>query len=331
MTKTDILKYIENPRLLEKANLAELKKLKWDYPFFQTAHILYLKALKSQNDENFKSELSKLSANISDRDLLFKFLNTEFEFVAETEKEKNVKPDQNAEETILNPKLLKNKDVRRKINDSFEGMGENISETISSQLEFSTVKKSDKLEYSSEIYFVEEEREGKNNIITIDADPDDISKLKKRKDILDIDEVDTFKEVERSEITEDKESFELIESESIENKWPEEKQESTESFDINNYADNEVLKNDHDLISQFIQQNPRIKPKETNEENIDISEESAKEDSNLLSETLVKVYIKQGLFEKAIQSYEKLSLKYPEKSAYFASQIKIVEEKINKQ
>lgn len=331
MTEPDLLKYIENPGLLEKANLAELKKLKWDYPFFQTAQILYLKALKSQNNENFNPELSKLSVAISDRDLLFNFLNKEFELANDTEKEDLVIPGQNDEKVINKPKLLKLKNVRRKINDSFEGMGENISETISSQLQFSSMKGNDKLDYPSEIYFIEEERDGKNNVITIDADPSELSKLRKKRDLLEIEETDSFKKIESPEQKEDEESFELIESENIEKDSAEENQKSSEYFDINNYADNEILKKDNDLISQFIQQNPRIKPVETKDVNIDISEDSAKEDSDLLSETLIKVYIKQGLFEKAIQSYEKLSLKYPEKSAYFASQIKIVEEKINKQ
>ena len=213
-------------------------------------------------------------------------------------------------------------------------MGENISETISSQLEFAVLKEKDKLEYPSEIYFIEEERSGKNNVITIDADPEDIKKIRKKKDILQIDE-SIKKEPARNEGSEslDKEKdddvFELIETEDIEKK-KENKAKKNEYFDINHYADESELNNGNDLITQFIEKNPRIKAKEVDEEIKDISEKSVEEDKNLLSETLIKVYIKQGLFEKAIESYRKLILKYPEKNAYFASQIKILEDKINK-
>ncbi len=43
---------------------------------------------------------------------------------------------------------------------------------------------------------------------------------------------------------------------------------------------------------------------------------------NLATEALAEILVKQGKTEQAIEMYEKLSLKYPEKSAYFATKSK---------
>lgn len=77
-----------------------------------------------------------------------------------------------------------------------------------------------------------------------------------------------------------------------------------------------------DIIDLFIAKNPSIsRPKQefySPEKAIKRSEQFSTE---LISETLAAIYRKQGHYEKAILSYEKLGLKFPEKSTYFANLI----------
>jgi len=83
------------------------------------------------------------------------------------------------------------------------------------------------------------------------------------------------------------------------------------------------------LIDKFIQSNPKIVPSEQSIENVDISANSIEEHESFFTDTLAKIYVKQGNYAKAILAYEKLSLKYPEKSAYFAGQISEIKKLIN--
>ena len=59
--------------------------------------------------------------------------------------------------------------------------------------------------------------------------------------------------------------------------------------------------------------------------NKDVSSRSVAENDELITETLAAIYYQQKNYEKAQEAYQKLSLKYPEKSVYFASRIKEIE------
>lgn len=78
------------------------------------------------------------------------------------------------------------------------------------------------------------------------------------------------------------------------------------------------------LIDRFIKSNPKITPVDKNT----VVETKVKEqtDSNaLMTETLAKVYLEQKKYDNAIKAYQILSLKYPEKSGFFADQIKRIQ------
>ncbi len=85
-----------------------------------------------------------------------------------------------------------------------------------------------------------------------------------------------------------------------------------------------------DLIDRFIRVNPTIERMSALELHPvrDITEQSQEEPGKFITETLAKIYVNQGYYTKAINIYEKLSLQYPEKSAYFASRIEKIKELI---
>jgi hypothetical protein len=88
-----------------------------------------------------------------------------------------------------------------------------------------------------------------------------------------------------------------------------------------------------DLIDQFIRNSETrmIRADLASSSKEDLSLNSLKEDDEMLTETLARIYIQQGYYQKAMLSYEKLSLKFPEKSIYFASQIEMIRELIKNQ
>ena len=85
----------------------------------------------------------------------------------------------------------------------------------------------------------------------------------------------------------------------------------------------EVQHKKFELIDRFISKSPKIKPgKPSNKSNL--AEVSTTPPESLMTETLARVYLEQKNYKKAIQAYKILILKNPEKSGFFADQIKAI-------
>ena len=94
-----------------------------------------------------------------------------------------------------------------------------------------------------------------------------------------------------------------------------------------------------ELIDSFIEKSGdgRIQLNDTPEYLPELEEENENNepDEGYFTETLAKIYIKQGRYEQALEIIQRLNLNYPKKNSYFADQLRFLEKlilnnKINK-
>jgi hypothetical protein len=78
------------------------------------------------------------------------------------------------------------------------------------------------------------------------------------------------------------------------------------------------------IIDRFIKLEPKITPGKVSEYNTasNLAKESLEEDFSFATETMAKLFIAQGKFDKAKKVYRKLMELHPEKNVYFAAQLK---------
>ena len=86
--------------------------------------------------------------------------------------------------------------------------------------------------------------------------------------------------------------------------------------------------NETEIIDKFISEKPKLKAELNEKESNNDKADNLSNHEGYMTETLAKLYFNQKNYEKAVQSYKILILKFPEKNSYFADQIKKIKKLI---
>jgi hypothetical protein len=341
MNRDEFLKYLEHPGQLDKRSILEMHELLNEFPYFQTAHLMLLKNLYVLGNIKFDSQLKKSAAYIGNRSILYYLLQTPE--ITVLEKPGESKPDKKTEEPVT--EKLKDKITEKKEPEV------SISKKAPEKKKPEQDDKQEKVALADIILKrIEEIKKGKEDTqekkVSAGEKPiadkilNELAEKKKPEkkaesqikdskanQILEIGNEDEIIE----DISGEKEQLDADEPKKMagEDELLELEEENIQE-NLQDTAD-EKVKND-ELISKFIMNSPHILPHKTDasdEEQTDISESSGRENEGFITETLAKIYINQGYYSKAVFAYEKLSLKFPEKSSYFAIQIEKIKKLIN--
>ena len=361
MNKQEFISYISSPGKLDEKSLPLLQKVAEEFSYFQTAQLLLAKNLHNINSIHYNNQLKLASVSAGDRKMLHKLIYskksaeeniTETEAVYEPELKKEVVEEKKQkEETIA--KTNPSDEILKKALEEIEAIKKKMEEKTKSEENRANIQKEEiKLEKKKAEIPAEERQIEKGEEVIFP----EVEKMKKQ--VQTLDELYTTQAIESSmeidlanaeaeEKLKEKEvkiQKEEIRKEGIlkEVQHDEKKEIIFDSSKKHSFTDWLKMKQaglpkesiqkkpGDDLIEKFIKEEPKIgKIKADFFSPINMAKQSVTDENTFVTETLARIYEKQGAYNKAIEAYEKLILVYPEKSASFAARIEEIKKLIN--
>lgn len=291
MQVNNFISYLTDPNQLPKVDERDLQQVVNEFPYCQTSQLMYAINLNSNNSILFDEQLKKTAAYCSDRTQLFELLQPKKELAQIVEEEAII-------EVQVPTKVEVKEEVVNEVKEEIEAKEEPQIIPVKGIDELDVLEKeylTNAISYSIEL---EADEEAKNIDVTKEAVEEEIKEV----ELFDTETTHSFSDWLKHYNGEEPSATEDVST----------KQQK------------------FDLIDKFIQEDPRIEPKQTEFYSPSKMAQKSLSNDGLVSETLALILVDQGNFEEAINAYEKLSLNNPKKRSYFASQIKILKQKIKK-
>lgn len=300
MNVQDFTYLLQNPdKIVSPVQTNQLEDILKEYPYFQAARAMHLKGLKNLNSFKYNNALKLTAAYTADRDILFDFITSK-DFLQNT-----IADSITGKSTSLNDTLTISEEIKSDFNEERSMIATSEDDPLPR-----TAKDADQILDPS---------------LFASKDPKIDQSLsedkKKAEEALEIGKPINFSKKEKYSFSE---WLQLTNHGAKKKETPSEKQVKTTEDKPSPKKNTEHKKKKFELIDQFIQTNPKIVPKD-NTTKVPIKESLIFDRNELMTATLAKVYLEQKKYKEAIQAYKILSLKYPEKSSFFADRIKAVE------
>ncbi|WP_396173605.1 tetratricopeptide repeat protein [Flavobacterium sp.] len=338
MNVTEFTYLLNHPNAINEKQAKSLETVLDNFPYFQSARALHLKGLYNQDSYKYNFALKTTAAHTTDRSVLFDFITSdEFTIIEKDVYQKKLAQllniDVNESEYVTQlpndiektdykePEIIADEVVEFVYeNGSFEdAIIDSTKEAIDFVPAIAINKEVVNLEpiaseHKFEIATISEVEEP-----VIDTE-EQLSDSKELEANLEIGKPITFLQNEKHSFQEwlQLASFKPIEREVV---VEEVKKEAIAVKNESPIEDKVVKKTKKtELIDKFIENNPKITPARDLVD-IQLKPIEIPDTTHLMTETLARVYLEQKKYQKAIQAYEILILKYPEKSIFFADRI----------
>ncbi|TRZ43230.1 hypothetical protein [Robertkochia solimangrovi] len=310
MNVTNFSNLLQDPGKIDAGHLETLRRIIEEYPYFQPARAIYLKALKEQGSFKYNATLKATAAYTADRTMLFEFITSEV-FIQNQVAEKIIE-------------LTTNHEVREMIVE----MEEVIVRDNKTAFDFNKVDSDAVMD--PELFTPKHPEQAPPK--DLQSNEETPEKTETPEAILQIGKPLNFGRSETHSFSEWLRlsgKFKPIDrsgtSSEMENgPEPEFIPEPHEEPQSDNFTKRPTLEDKMNLIDKFIENSPKISPVSDQGTKGNLAKVIEVEKSELMTETLARVYLEQKKYKKAIQAYKILSLKYPEKSGFFADQIRAI-------